>query len=145
MTWFDTVLDKITNGTVNLETDVIKVVICTAAQVLSESFVGTSGNGRYADLTAQLPTASGYTAGGAVAANNTLTRTGDTVKFSTDNIDWTFTAATDIKYLVFYSDTSTNKDLICFCDLSQEGGSLNVISLFRVTAPLSGFLDWTVQ
>jgi hypothetical protein len=142
MTWLDTVLAKIANGTVNLETDVIKVAICTSAQVLSEGFTGASGDGRYADLTAQLPTAAGYTLGGAVAANNTLTRTGNTVKLTTDRIDWTFTSTTNIKYIVFYSDTATNKDIICFADLSQEGGMINVIGLLRVSVPPGGFLDW---
>lgn len=47
----------------------------------------------YADLTGELPTGGGYTAGGIVLPNDALTQTGGTVKFTSDTATWTATGS----------------------------------------------------
>jgi hypothetical protein len=42
----------------------IKAVLTTSTQAITRTFTGSSGNARYTDLTNELGTASGYTAGG---------------------------------------------------------------------------------
>lgn len=43
----------------------------------------------FADVTSELATGGGYTAGGAALANVSLTQTGGTVKFTADAVQWT--------------------------------------------------------
>lgn len=142
-TWFDRVLPKI-NSDVQLDgTDTIKVALCGDAQALSASFAGGSGDCRYADLTDQLATASGYTSGGQTLTNVSRTRTDNRVVFSSDPLDWTLTGTISFKYFVFYDDSTANKDLIGFVDAETLGGELSAILGHLIMAPtVDGWGYW---
>jgi hypothetical protein len=123
--WFDRGLLKVMDGTVDLESDTIKAALCASTQALSRSFTGSSGDARYADLTAELSTANGYTAGGVALASVSLARSGSLNKFTSSAISWTITGAgVTFKYLVLYADGATNKDLLLVLDMDTGGGSV---------------------
>ncbi|MGU3456560.1 hypothetical protein ACLBV5_09625 [Brevundimonas sp. M1A4_2e] len=121
-----TVLDiakkKLVDGTFDLDTHTFKAALVTNVQALAASFAGTSTDGRYADLTAQVASGNGYTTGGATLTGVTLNRSGATVTFTSSAPSWsnaTFTA----KYVVVYDDSDANKGILGFMDLETGNGS----------------------
>lgn len=114
---------KIGDGTLDLDTHTFKVALCGSAQTIDATFAGTSTDGRYADLTAELPTANGYTATGATLGSVTWTRSTGTVTFDAADTSWTLTGSITYKYGVVYDDTATNKDILGFFDVDTSSGS----------------------
>jgi hypothetical protein len=55
---------KLLTGGFNLSSDALKACLTTNAQALSAQFLGSSGDARYADLSAEVASGSGYTTGG---------------------------------------------------------------------------------
>jgi hypothetical protein len=116
---------------IRLGADSFSIVLCTAAQTLTPSFVGASGDARYADLTAELSSGNGYTKGGQPLTFVTLLRTGagvagDTVAWDCANPQWPLLGAGVIhKYAVIYDTTAPNHDLVAMCDMDTGGGSVN--------------------
>lgn len=125
--WIDRALLKLGDGTVDLDTTAIKAALLSSSQAVARGFTGSSGDARYADLTGELATASGYTAGGVALSSVVLSRlTASRTRFTSANIAWTLTASITFKYLVLYADGATNKDLLMVADMDTSGGSLIV-------------------
>ena len=135
---------KVLNGTVNLSSDTFHIVLCTSAQGLSPTFTGTSGNAQYSDLTNELTTANGYTAGGIVMPSTTLTLSGGTVTFGAGNPTWTLTGGgITFKYAAIVDWTATNKDIVFYCDMDTSGGSVSPIAgALQIQTNASGIGVW---
>lgn len=118
-----------------------KGVLTTVTQAISASFVGGSGDCRYADLTNELSTANGYTAAGLTLTTVALTRpTTSTVKFTSDALVWTLTNTITFKYFLIYNNSATNKDLLGFADSDTGGGSVSPIAgTLTITPNASGW------
>lgn len=128
-TWFDKAIDKFANRQFNLTGDTFKLALTTSTQAISKTFLGTSTDCRYADLTAELATANGYTVGGLSLTSLSLLRSGSTETWSAGNASWTITGAgVTFKYGIVYDDTNANKDLLCFVDSDTGGGSTTVLA-----------------
>lgn len=124
-TWLDRALQKIGDGTLDLDTQAVKAVLLASSQAVSRNFVGASGDARYADLTGELATAGGYTAGGTALTAVTLSRpTASRVKFSSDPFNWTVSSAITFKYVALFAFGATNKDLLMVADMDIGGGSV---------------------
>jgi hypothetical protein len=142
---FDKWLENIADAGGNFLADDVYAVLCGSAQSLDRTFVGSSTDCRYADLTAELSTGSGYTAGGIILPNKTVTRSSGVVTFDADPWQWTISAPIGgAKYCVLYAAESANDDLIAACDLDTGGGTvtLNTGSLI-FTPALTGIIKWT--
>jgi hypothetical protein len=141
----DRALKKIVDGTINLETMALKAILATSAQAVDKTFLGSSGDARYADLTGELTTANGYTAGGVALANVTLSRPSASIaQLTADPWSWTITGAgITFKYGIIYVDGATNDDLLMVADLENTGGSITTIAgLLQVTPNVSGLARW---
>lgn len=117
---------KLGKGTFNLSTDTVKAALLTNAVAMSNAFVGTSTDARYSDLTSEV-TGTGYTTGGLTLNSVTWTDsvTAGTPAFNSNAASWANSVIT-AKYLVFYDNTTANKDLIGFMDVETSnaiGGS----------------------
>jgi hypothetical protein len=123
--WLDRASLKLVDGTVKLDgTHTLKAVLTTITQPLSRSFLGSSGDARYADLTNELTTANGYTAGGVVIASPAIGRASTTrSRFSSSAFSWTLTGTITFKYVLIFDFSATNKDLVAVCDMDDTGGS----------------------
>ena len=135
-TVFNIAKKKLANGTFDLDTQTFKMALTTSSQALSATFVGTSTDCRYADLTAEVASGGGYTTGGKTLACTWTQATG-TMTFDVDDQAWTSSTIT-AKYAVIYAD-NTNDDLLCFVDLETGGGSVSTTAgTLTVTISASG-------
>lgn len=126
-TLFNKAKKKLGDGTIDLDSHTFLVVLCGSAQSLSASFTGSSGDCRYADLTAELATANGYTQKNKALASVTWNESGGTVTFDAADVSWTLTGAgITYKYAVIVDDTATNEDLLGFFDADNASGSATV-------------------
>ena len=113
-TVFNLAKPKLLNGTLDLDTNAFKVALTTTSQALDATFAGSSGDCRYADLTAELATANGYTAGGQALSGVSLTRSTGTVTFDAADISWTLTGSITFRYGVIYAASVTDDPLLGF-------------------------------
>lgn len=139
-TVFDWALLKMDSGVFDLDSHAFKAVLLGSAQAISRSFVGSSADCRYADLTDELTTANGYTAGG-VTLTPSLTRpSASVVRWTAANWSWTPTGPGLIfKYLAIYDDTDANDLLLCFCDMDVGGTTVtSTVAPLQFTPHASG-------
>lgn len=127
---FDYALLKTRDGTILTHSHTFHMVLLGSAQALSRSFVGGSGDCRYADLTAELTTANGYTTGGVALTTIAWSRVGTPkVKWTSDPATWTLTGAgITYKYAAVVDWTDANKSLWGFMDLDTGGGSISPVA-----------------
>lgn len=144
-TLFNIAKKKLADGTFDLDSHTFKAVLTTSSQALSATFAGSSTDCRKADLTNELSTANGYTAGGATLGSVTWNRSTGTVTFDAADTVWTLTGGgVTCKYLVIYDDTATNDDLLGFVDLDTGGGSISPLAgAFTVAWDASGIFALT--
>lgn len=135
-----------TFNTVNLATDTMKMALLGSSQSIDHTFLGSSTDARYADLTGELTTANGYTAGGLTLTSETLTRTttsttNDTVTWDTADAVWTLTGGITFKYAVIYDNTDTNKSILAFCDMDTGGGTVSPLP-GTLTIAIANIMSW---
>lgn len=95
---------RLGDGTFDLNSNTFKVALIASGYtpVVATHVV-------FADVTNELATANGYTAGGAVAANPTYTLSGGVATFDTDNVSWTASGAgITARYAVLYAVGTLN-------------------------------------
>lgn len=102
--WFGkALLNQFGATPVNWTSDTIKVALCTSSFTPDQDVMDF-----YDDLTNELPSANGYTAGGATLANCAKTYTAGTnvIKLDADDVTWASSTIT-ARYAVIYKDTGT--------------------------------------
>jgi hypothetical protein len=118
-TWFNEALEHVDAD--EMAADSFRAMLCTASQVLDPEFVGASGNCTYADLTAELATANGYTNGGLLLSGVTLSRSTNIIKWTCSTIQWTLSGSISFRYLVIRN--AIDGRLLCFSDVYSDGGA----------------------
>lgn len=143
---FDRALKKLIDGTINLETMAVNAILTTNAQAIDKTFLGSSGDARYADLTAELTTANGYTVGGVALSNVVISRpTALISQLTSDPWGWTVTGSSiTFKYSILYVAGATNDDLLMVADLDDSGGSITALpNPLGFTPGANGLLRWS--
>ena len=108
---------------IHLDTDAFNLAL-----FLSTSNAGSVSlvTAQYANLTNEHANANGYTTGG-VLVNGTYTAAGATMTFDVDDASWNATGGSiTARFGVIYSNTATNKDLVCFSNLDSTPADVTV-------------------
>lgn len=128
-----------------LPASAFKAVLATSSQAIDHTFVGASADCRYADLTAELATANGYTAAGLTLSGVAISRSSaPVVEWTTANAVWTLTNTITFKYFLIYNNTVANKNLIGYCDMDTTPGSISPIAGTLTIQPNgSGWFTYT--
>lgn len=118
------------NKLLDVDSDALKAVLLTSAYT-----PGQTTHDFYDDLTNELSTANGYTAGGVTLTTVTVTPSSLVITIDCDDIVWTATAGNTItaRYCVIYDSTpatAATKPLICYidfgADVSATGAALTI-------------------
>ena len=85
--------------------------------LLSNGAVSASGDTNKADLTSELGTANGYTAGG-TATTISISRAGGTTTVDATNVVFTASGGSigPFQYAILYNDTHASDALVCYWD-----------------------------
>jgi len=118
---------NIMNGSIDLDTDTIKVMLTTSTYEPSQD------NDTYMNQVTNEVTGTGYTAGGATLANEAVTQdnTDNEGVLDADDVTWS-TSTITARYAVIYksSGASTTSPLICCIDFgadkSSSGGNFTI-------------------
>lgn len=107
---FYSFIEKIHEGAINLGSDTLKVMLTNDAPSLSWD--------EKADVTGELSTGSGYTAGGATLTVTTSAQSSGLYTFICNDITWTASGGSigPFRYAVFYDDTASGDPLLWYID-----------------------------
>ena len=94
----------------NLGSDTIKVLLTNTAPSLS--------NTQKSDISGELSTANGYTAGGATVTITSSAQSSGLYTLIASDVTWTASGGSigPFRYAVFYNDTASNDELIGYLD-----------------------------
>ena len=111
---FNAFVADIHNKVHNLGSDTLKVLLTNVAPVATNSVK--------ADLSGELSTANGYTAGGATIGNTSSTQSSGTYKLiASGNTVWTATGAVGpFRYAAVYNNTAGSANLIGWLDYGSS-------------------------
>jgi len=112
---FNTFVDYLCKGVMNLNSDTVKVMLTNTAPV--------STNTTYASISStELASGNGYTTGGATVSGTGVSNSSGTESMAASAT--TFTSATGsmgpFRYVVYYDSTATGAPLICWFDYGSS-------------------------
>jgi hypothetical protein len=126
-------------------TDTLKVALSNAAGPVGLATSGVQAAKLFTDWTTNVAaeiSGTGYTAGGATLASQTVTVSGNVTTWTTANASWT-SATFTANQAIFYDSSAGTVQLICFWDF---GGAITVTaSTFTLTVSGSGLLTATAS
>lgn len=141
-TVFNLAKKHLADGVFDLDTNTYKMALTTSAQALAATFVGSSTDCRYADLTNEVASGGGYTTGGKTLTA-TWTQSTGTITFDVDDQAWTSSTIT-ARYAVIYDNTTANKNLLAFCLLDSTPADVSTVSgTLTITINASGVFTLT--
>ena len=133
-------LQSMANKEIDLDTDVIKVMLCTSA------YVPDQDTHQYKSSVTNEVTGTGYTAGGATLGTVVVSYTAGTNTLMFDAADTTWASSSiTARYAVIYDSTpatDATRPLIAYIDLDSDRTS--VASEFKLTWNASGIITWAV-
>lgn len=110
ITLYESFREYVADGTIDLDTHTFKVMLVASGYTPS-----ASSHSVKADITNELATANGYTAGGATLASVTWTRSGGTVTWDAADTAWTASGGSiTARYAVIYDDTAASDELVAY-------------------------------
>lgn len=143
MTLYKNFVKKLGNKEIDLDTDTFKVML-----VASTYTPDADTHDEKADVTNELSTANGYTAGGASLASLTWNLASSTVTW--DAADLVFTASGGslvARYAVIYDDTATGDPLVAYILLDSTPADVTVTTgnTLTITWSASGIVALTIS
>jgi hypothetical protein len=109
---YDTTRLNIGNSVMDMDNDTFRIILCDN----TNTGITASSLSYYSDVTTELSTANGYTAGGEALTSVTWTYSGFTATFDSANKQWTAAGGSiGAQYAVIYDHTSSNSELVCHC------------------------------
>lgn len=104
LAFYDTFIEYVADGTIDLDTHTFKVALVASGYTPS-----ASGHSTFSDITNELSTAAGYTAGGQALSSVTWGQSGGTATFDAADTVWTASGGSiTARYAVIYDDTPSS-------------------------------------
>jgi len=133
---FNSFKRDIANGSIDLDTDTIKVMLVTSSYTPNQD-----SHSKRSDVTNEV-TGTGYSTGGSALANKTVTQDNTNNKgvFDADNITWSTSTITARGAVLYKSrgGASSADELICYIDFGSDYSSSS--GDFTITFGASGIL-----
>lgn len=129
------------NKEIDLNDNAVKVALCTSTYTPDQD-----AHDYFNDITNELGTANGYTAGGAAIGTPTVAYTAGTNVFNFDGADVTWSNSTiTARYAIIYYDTgvAATSPLISYVDFGADQSSS--ASDFKITWDAAGIFKVTVS
>jgi hypothetical protein len=136
---YESAKEYIGDGTVDLDGHSFKIALFTSSSNANDLTQST-----FAGLTNQHAGGTGYTYGGATLTTVTWNRSGGTVTFDADNVEWTASGgAITAMFAVIYDDTAASDELICVCLLENPAANVTAAdgTKFQVNFNASGIFN----
>lgn len=127
------------NKEIDWDTDVIKLMLCTALTIDQD------GDIYLADVVRTEASGTGYVAGGQALTNKSIVYTGATnvIKLDADDVIWTNSTIPNVTHALLYDDTTANKPVIGYVDFDGSFSSAN--GSFTVSWDASGIATITIS
>lgn len=123
-TFYNSFKEYMADGTIDLDTHTFKLLLTSSSYTPNASTHTVK-----ADVTNELSTANGYTAGGATLTTVTWNRSGGTVTFDADNVVWTASGGSIVaRYAVLYDDTAASDELVGYVLLDTTPADVTTTS-----------------
>lgn len=146
-TWtvFDSFKKYIGDGTIDFDTDTLKIALFTSTAAFASSSITTYST------TNELSTANGYTAGGVTITGATVTYSGTTAKYgvSASNASWTASGGSIVaRYAVLYKSGTANSitnPVIAFVLLDSTPADVTTTTgnTLTINTPANGYFTMT--
>lgn len=137
---YGSVIAKAFNKEIDLDTDIIKVALCTSSYTPDQDT-----HDYFNDITNEV-TGTGYTAGGATLGSKAVTYTAGTNTFMFDAADTSWTTSTiTARYAIIYESTGTasTSALIAYVDFGAD--VVSTAGTFQITWDSAGLFTVTVS
>ena len=148
---FNEFAESIADGRIDLDTHTFKAALTSTVPADTDAIPTWGAGGTTNESSNEVTPGGGYTAGGISLTGVTWVQTSGVGKFDSSlDVTWTSAASgdpTNIKSLILYSDTATNKDCIGWMDMTADGGTTAISLLsgnITVTWNASGIFTLTV-
>jgi hypothetical protein len=107
ISFYNSFREYVADGTIDLDTHTFKVMLVSSAYTFSAAHTVK------ADITNELATANGYTAGGATLGSVTWAHSGGTATFDAADTAWTASGGSiTARRAVIYDDTAASDELV---------------------------------
>ncbi len=109
ITFYNSFREYVADGTIDLDTHTFKVML------VASGYTPSTAHTVKTDVTNELSTANGYTAGGATLASVTWGHSGGTATFDAADTTWTASGGSIVaRYAVIYDDTAASDELVAY-------------------------------
>lgn len=127
---------KIQDGSIDLDTDTIKVALVTSSYTVSQD-----DHEDYADITNEVANGNGYATEGATLANAAVTKdnTNNRGKFDADDVSWAASTIT-ARGAIVYKDSGTDATSWFICYIDFGGDKSSSAGTFSITWSSDGIL-----
>lgn len=123
ISFYNSFKEYVADGTIDLDSHTFKVML------VSSSYTFSAAHTVKADITNELSTANGYTAGGATLGSVTWGQTGGTATFDAADTVWTASGGSiTARRAVIYSDTAASDELVASVLLDTTPADVTVTS-----------------
>lgn len=107
ISFYNSFREYVADGTIDLDTHTFKVMLVSSSYTFSASHTVKT------DITNELSTANGYTAGGATLGSVTWAHSGGTATFDAADTTWTASGGSIVaRRAVIYDDTAASDELV---------------------------------
>lgn len=139
LTFYNSFREYIADGTIDLDTHTFKVML------VASGYTPSTAHTVKADVTNELSTANGYTAGGATLGSVAWGHSGGTATFDAADTVWTASGGSIVaRYAVIYDDTAASDELVCYILLDTTPADVTTTAGNTLTLQWNGSGIFTI-